>query len=186
MIKDSQKRNKINFTIDMLSIIPFFGMIFSGLLLQFVYHMRRNDPFEAVLGFDRFGWLDIHKIFVLIILPLTVTHMIIHYKWFYGVIRKKLFIKGNKQVKRTFWLLIVFLITAATGLIPWAFGYDVEARHHMLEIHDKIALFLAVLFIYHFAVRHNWLAEYIHKRKTNQKTELPEKKRTTVETQDAI
>jgi hypothetical protein len=85
------------------------------------------------------------------------------------VIRKKLFIKGNKLIKRTFRLFILFVTVSITGLVPWLFGFSFEARHHIIEIHDKIAIIMSILFLYHFAIRHNWLVEYIQKNKSRTK-----------------
>jgi small-conductance mechanosensitive channel len=90
-----------------------------------------------------------------------------HYKWFAGVIKKNLFINGNKQVKRTFRLFIIFIFTALTGLIPWVFGFTQEARFMMVEIHDKLAIFCTFYFLYHFAVRHNWLGDYVRSKRKN-------------------
>jgi hypothetical protein len=170
MLENILKSKKSNIRIDILLIIPFFSMIFSGFLLQIFYHMKRYESDSLVWGLNRADWLLFHKVAVVIAFSFTLVHLILHYKWFSGVIKKKLFISGNKLTKRTFRLFIMFIIVSLTGLIPWIFGFTTETRHHILEIHDKVAIIFTIYFLYHFAMRHNKIAEYLHKQRgmTNQ------------------
>jgi hypothetical protein len=159
------KNKKFNMWVDILLIIPFFNMIFSGFLIQIFYHMKSFSSDSLVWGLNRADWLLFHKITVVIAFSLTLIHLMLHYKWFIGVIRKNLYISGNKLTKRTFRLFIMFIIVSLTGLIPWVLGFAPEARHQIIEIHDKAAIILTIYFLYHFVVKHNKIAEYLHKQR---------------------
>ncbi len=169
MNKQINHRERLNIYIDIMAILPFALMIFTGIILQINYHMKAYDPVTTVMGLNKSEWLLYHKIFSAVGFSLAAIHLTLHYKWLLGVFRKKLFISGSKPIKRTFRLLISFTIVSLTGLIPWLMGMTGETRHLVIEIHDKAAIFMSIMFIYHFAVRHNKIPEYLHKlRNTNE------------------
>lgn len=132
--------------------------VFSGVLIQFNYHMGHHGGIASqhdVLGIGYTAWTAIHKISIVVLSILMVMHLALHAKWYLGVFKKRLFSK-NRQVLT---LTIVFLFVALTGLIPWAidsFSSNGLLRKGFIEIHDKLALILTVYLILHVVKRAKW------------------------------
>jgi hypothetical protein len=134
------------------------AMAFSGFLIQFSYHMGHHggiDQSTLVLGLTYAGWSEIHKISVVIISFLSSAHIILHWKWYKAIVRKKSF--GKTKLVST--LTILFLIVAITGYIPWyidlAGGQD-ATRKSFIEVHDKLTFILIVYLVIHVIRRMKW------------------------------
>lgn len=139
-------------------LISGFLTVFSGLLIQVEYHMGNHgniDINKLVLGISYYGWSNIHKLTIVILSLLVIFHIYLHWKWFKGVISKKLLAK-NKQVLT---LSFIFIVVAITGFIPWIIDLmkgDVMLRKIFIEIHDKLAIILSVYLILHVINRLKW------------------------------
>jgi len=142
-------------------------MAFSGFLIQFNYHMGHHggiDTNHMVLGIKHSGWSDIHKISIIFFSILVIFHIILHWKWYKTIIKKRLFAR-NKQVI-TLW--IVFILVAITGYISWLIKLtsDQKITHKVfLEIHDKLAIILFVYLVLHVAKRLKWFISTFEKLK---------------------
>ena len=142
-------------------------MAFSGLLIQFNYHMGNHEGIvisSTVFGINYFGWSGIHKISIIFFSIFMIFHIIIHWKWYKIIVKKNLFAK-NRQVIT---LSIVFILVAITGYIPWfikLIGGDTMIHKIFIEIHDKLALILLVYLILHIRKRLKWFITTIEKLK---------------------
>jgi hypothetical protein len=173
-----RKRVFYNFLIN--NLLLFFGliMIVSGLILQLGFHagesgehhfdnqvnqsqsihyeqLRGIDASKIVWGFNYSNWSATHKFAIVIFSFLMIYHFYVHLKWYKVVITKHL-INKNRQV---IILSVLFLLVAATGLVPWFIdlsGSTSILRLLFIEIHDKIALILLVYLILHFIKRKKW------------------------------
>lgn len=174
-----RKRTMNNFLINILLIISGLLIIFSGLALQIGFHMggpgehrdgirgiqsesmqyeqlREIDSSKIVCGLNYSDWATTHKSVIVLFSLLIIYHIYIHWKWYKGVITKRL-ISKNKQV---IILTVLFLLAAVTGFIPWlldSLGSTSIFRMFFIEIHDKITLVLIVFFILHFIKRAKWI-----------------------------
>ena len=126
-------------------------MAFSGLLIQFNYHMGNHGDIDmnaVVSGISYGGWSDIHLISIILVSILMVYHFILHWKWYKTIVKKNLIAK-NKQVIA---LTIIFILAAITGYASWlnklTGGEDITSKA-FIEIHDKIAILLFVFLILH-------------------------------------
>jgi hypothetical protein len=134
------------------------AMAFSGLMIQFNYHMGfhvETYTNDLVLGINYIGWSDIHKISIIFISMFMIFHTILHWKWYKTIIKKNLITK-NKQV---IVLSIIFIFVAITGYIPWLIkltGGEDTTRKVFIEIHDKLALILFIYLVLHVAKRLKW------------------------------
>jgi len=146
------------FSINLCLLISGFFTVFSGILIQVKYHMGNhgnsstNDP---VFGLSYSEWSDTHKISIVVLSILMIFHLILHWKWYKIVIKKRL-INKNKQVIT---LTILFVLVAFTGFIPWFIDLmkeDEMLRKAFIEIHDKLAIILSVYFILHVIKRLKW------------------------------
>jgi hypothetical protein len=140
-------------------------VVFSGLLIQIEFHMGSHDGVvinNSVMGFGYSGWLNIHRIAIVIISLFMIFHVLLHWKWYKAVVKKRL-IKKNRQV---IILSIVFVLTAVTGYIPWFIslaGGEELSRKLFIEIHDKLALILFVFLILHLLKRMKWFIANFNK-----------------------
>jgi hypothetical protein len=152
------KNPVIRFIINLGLLISGSFMVFSGLLIQFSYHMGNHGEIDinnTTLGINYWGWSDIHIIFIIVVSVFMIFHIIRHWKWYEIIIKKSLYSK-NKQV---ILLSIVFILTAITGYIPWLIsmtGGEDTIRKMFIEIHDKLALLLFVFLVLHVSKRLKW------------------------------
>jgi hypothetical protein len=153
------KRSKMNFLVDCLLIVFGILMIFSGLLLQARYHGRTMDPLVVTQIPDYIHWTQIHKLSIVIVSILVCFHIPFHIKWYRSVIKKGLIHKN----KLTISLTIVFSLSAMTGFWAWLIpvfykgASGLIAEKHIIEIHDKLSIILAVLIIVHVSKKVKWL-----------------------------
>lgn len=180
-----------SFLVNNLLFIIGISVIISGLVLQFEYHMgghtiqqhgntfdtsgfvqnyeqmREINTNKIVWGFKYGNWSDIHKVLIVCFSLLMIYHTYQHWKWYKGIIIKKLYSR-NKQV---ILLALLFVIVVITGLIPWFIdltGGESTLRMSFIEIHDKITLILIIFLILHFIKRYNWFSKTYEKLKINQ------------------
>lgn len=174
-----QRANTLNkFLINNLLLLLGVVMIFSGLTLQLGFHIgdhgnklvaqslestqaipyeqiREIDTSKIVCGFNYPDWSAIHKYAIVFFSLLMVYHLYAHWKWYKGVIAKRLMGKNIQVIT----LSILFLLVAITGLVPWfidLLGSTNILRMAFIEIHDKLALVLVVYLILHMIKRFNW------------------------------
>lgn len=110
---------------------------------------------DSVLGINYKNWSDFHKISIVVLSALMIYHIYKHWKWYKIVVLKKLLAK-NRQV---ILLSVLFVLVAMTGFIPWFIDLlkgDEMLRKMFIELHDKLAIILAVYLILHIVKRWSW------------------------------
>ena len=163
------EKNINRFLINLGLLIFGIATVFSGLLVQVKYHMGNHgniDINQAVMGINYQGWSVIHKISIVALSLLMICHVYLHWKWYKGVITKKL-ISKNQQVLI---LSFLFVVVAITGLTPWFIDLlngDEMQRKIFIEIHDKVTLILAIYLILHIIKRLRWFLIVFEKMKNN-------------------
>jgi hypothetical protein len=93
-----------------------------------------------------------------------IYHVYSHWKWYKGVITKKLIAKNQQVLILSF----LFVVVAITGLTPWFINLlngDEMQRKIFIEIHDKITLILAIYLILHIIKRLKWFFTVFEKIK---------------------
>lgn len=144
--------NNVNRFIVNLGLL-IFGIItvFSGMLIQIKYHMGNHGNIainDFVLGLNYHDWCVVHKISIVTLSLFAIYHIYQHWKWYKAVISKRLFAQ-NQQVLI---FSLLFVLVAITGLTPWFIDLlkgDEMQRKVFIEIHDKLAIILAVYLILH-------------------------------------
>lgn len=167
----------IKFIVNNLLLITGIITVISGLTLQLGYHMghdphpvstvsvvdaparyeqmRDIDTEKTICGFDYYSWSAIHKYTIIILTLVTIYHFCLHWKWYKGVIKKKM-IRKNQQVLI---LTLLFIIVAVTGLVPWfadLAGSAGDIRMGFIEIHDKVTFVLIIYMVLHVIKRLKW------------------------------
>lgn len=164
--------NNINRFIVNLGLFIFgVASAFSGMLIQIKYHMGNHGNIavnDYVLGIDHHAWTVVHKISIVVLSLLMIYHIYHHWKWYKGVILKKL-IRNNHQVLI---LSLLFVLVAITGLTPWFIDLlkgDEMLRKIFIEIHDKVAILLAVYLVLHIIKKSKWFVT-TYKKITNKQS----------------
>ena len=146
------------FSLNILLFASSIATAFSGLTIMVHYHMGHHGDIsmtDTLWGFDYGGWSVIHKLATVVLSLIMAYHILLHWKWYKNVLHKKL-LKKNRQVLL---LTVIFIITSATGLIPWLVlsGDEMHiTRRGILEIHDKMGIMLIVFLILHLSKRFKW------------------------------
>ena len=114
------RKNKINFSIDVLVFISVIGAVFTGVLL-------RRFPFEAgdrtIWGICRYDWGDLHWVFCLGFMVLVFIHLLLHWHWAKQNFRRYLAIGPKTLVAGTLVITLVFSI-----VIPVYLTRDLPSR----------------------------------------------------------
>ena len=154
------KKNLIpSFLTNLGLLLTGFTTALSGFVIQFAYHMGHHghiDQNSLALGMDYGGWSNIHKVSIVIISLLAIVHIVLHWKWYKTVVRKKLL--GKNRLVLT--LTILFVVVALTGYIPWVIdlaGGREETRKGFIEVHDKLTFILLPYLVIHVTRRRRWL-----------------------------
>lgn len=154
--KKPTNRSDARYRTDMLSLITFALTLYSGVLLQIVYHMGHHQAEYAILGLDRAGWLNVH----LAGMALTMMAIGVHLSFNAGSL-KALFVANNyirrsARTRVTFWLGVIFCATALTGITAWPMQ-ESPASRMLIEIHDKLGPVLIVLAVIHIWQHGSWI-----------------------------
>jgi len=151
---------------------------FSGMLIQIKYHMGNHGAIaidDSVFRISYHGWTAVHKMSITALSLLVLYHIYKHWKWYKIVITKRLLAK-NQQVL-VFSLL--FILVAITGLVPWIIDTtkgNWVIRKILIEIHDKLAIIMAIYLILHIISRLKWYFTIFEKIKTkNASKDYPHK-----------
>lgn len=125
----------------------------TGCVIQLGFHVGRGEGIEPFLGLLREQWAVLHKLSSVAFLGFCIRHIYAHRKWYSTVLGRSSLYQKNRHVLLFSFL---FIITSITGLIPWfidlCYGGGV-VRHNWVEVHDKVALLLAVFAVLHVARR---------------------------------
>ena len=149
---------RLNFYIDIVSLLPFFLLLITGLILL-MYHSGRPYT-ETILQFEQSNWLNFHKILSIVSSTLIIIHLVAHTKWLKQLFTAKL--KGKKNISNLL-LLITFVLTALLAFIPWFFIKNANVSAELLGIHNKVGLLLLLFFIIHLSNYYKWIIKMIKK-----------------------
>ena len=119
-------------------------------------HRLPDDYF--VLGLNKFGWLFLHKISASISLAGIIIHCMLHWKFISATTIKIFNRKSKTRILSSYYLLIIYIPTFLTSIGSWIFFNDKDStKHALVEIHDKLALILIIIFLVHIISRFGWI-----------------------------
>lgn len=73
---------KINYTIDLLTLISFLITAFSGLAIKFFMPSGvRQGRLQEFLGIQKGVWSEIHDWFGILFIVLAIIHLVLHWDW---------------------------------------------------------------------------------------------------------
>lgn len=145
-------KSKRSYYVDIASLLPFLMLVCSGIIML-MYHSGKPYS-EATLSLDGNFWLNTHIVLALITLVMITIHLSLHLNWFEKLFTSKL---KNKYWIRNLILVVLFLSTSLTSVVPWLFLDESNTASMMLGIHNKIGLLLIVFFVIHLLTYYKWL-----------------------------
>ncbi|MBN1346817.1 MAG: DUF4405 domain-containing protein [Phycisphaerae bacterium] len=117
------KRNTLNFIIDLLALLLMWGLLTTGLLIKYVLPPG-SGHWLAVGGMNRHDWGDIHFWLAVGICALMILHVLLHWQWVCGTVRRFFTgteTNGQTRVRRAVWgMALVVVLSAVTGGLLWA------------------------------------------------------------------
>ncbi|MCY1633785.1 DUF4405 domain-containing protein [Marinifilum sp. D737] len=145
----------LNLSVNIGLLISSLVAVFSGLLIQFYYHVGDQDFTSVVLGFKHFGWLQVHKISSILFSVFMLHHIVTLQKWYKVVIKKKLYSKHRQVIIFS----VISVLVTITGFIPWfisTISDESTLGFILIEMHDKIGLIFVLYVLLHIFNRLNW------------------------------
>lgn len=155
---DISEVSRINFYLNLINVAPFVILIMTGLVIQINYHLHRLPDGCPVAGLSRPGWLLAHKISATVALTGIIAHCTMHRKHIAATTGRIIRNRSLSKIITSYYLLIICIPTSLTALISWIFFNPGEAaRFNLVELHDKLALVLAVISAAHILSRTGWM-----------------------------
>ncbi|MEI6091109.1 MAG: DUF4405 domain-containing protein [bacterium] len=151
-------------TVDVINFITLSISAFIGILIQANYHMAHKADTFLVYGFDRGFWNNLHVISTALFVIGLIYHIVLNFPAI-----KTMFKPRKKHLPKGFGisriLILVMVVTSLSGIISFIFNIagEYQIRFHFLEIHDKLGIILAVIFLIHFAQHFKWMLKVIRK-----------------------
>ncbi|HEY5959910.1 MAG TPA: DUF4405 domain-containing protein [Polyangiaceae bacterium] len=128
----------------------------SGLTMQVKYHIGHHGYVDATNG-GYAMWSQFHKLASMTLLALVAWHLIVNWKWLHVTWNKGLFHKHRQLVAMS----LIFVAAVITGLGAWAIGWSglgFWREKIVVEIHDKLTIFLTGFLFLHVWSRRRRLA----------------------------
>ncbi|WP_372755867.1 DUF4405 domain-containing protein [Labilibaculum sp.] len=156
--KNSTSKPIRNYYVDIAAFLPFLMLLITGMILL-PYHAGKVYS-ETILGQDRSFWLETHIVFAFTSLVLIVIHFSLHLSWFKNLFSGE---KKNKYWVRNLILLLLFLATTLTSIIPFFLASESKSVSVLLGIHNKFGLLLIVFIAIHLFAYFKWLEKMTKK-----------------------
>ncbi|WP_340114073.1 hypothetical protein [Maribellus mangrovi] len=148
-----------NYVFNLFSFLPFLFLLSTGIIV-----LRYHSGFDEKLPTLRLNghqWLTIHQITALVIIPIIITHLMMHINWLKQLFTFKL--KGNNS-GMNLTQLIVFLMCALTALLAWWTFDGTKLAEVLREVHSKLGLLLIVFWGIHLYNYSRWLLNMTRKK----------------------
>jgi hypothetical protein len=98
------KKATTNFWINVLSLVSFIGVIFTGVLLhRFSPELKES----TILGVTRYDWGSVHWILALSFFTIIIVHLVLHWNWAKGSFKK--YLRVGPVILVTVTLIVIFL-----------------------------------------------------------------------------
>jgi hypothetical protein len=161
MARSEKKTSKAtrNYFFNLFSFLPFLFLLFTGIIVL-RYHSGFDDELPT-LGLNGTQWLSVHQITALIIIPLIITHLLMHIHWLKQLFTFKL---EGKNSGMNLTQLIVFLMCALTALLAWWVFDGTKLAEALRELHSKLGLLLIVFWGIHLYNYSRWLINMTRKQ----------------------
>ena len=120
------KKVKTNLWTNIIIFINFIGVISTGILLhRFPSELKER----TIMGVNRYDWGDLHWVLALSLIFFTVVHLVLHWDWVKGSLKKYLGV-GKRSLT-----IAVIVITVSGFLIPYYLTRDFPDRKEFKDMY---------------------------------------------------
>ena len=134
------KKATTNFWINMLSLVSFISVIFTGVLLhRFSPELKES----TVLGLTRYDWASVHWILALSFFIIIIVHLVLHWNWAKSSFKK--YLRVGPAILVTITVIAIFLGLLAPAYLTRDFPSrkdfkDTYSNTSSLEVESKEAV----------------------------------------------
>lgn len=161
-------RNRLS--LNLCNIVFFLIVTFTGSLIQIQYHMHGlPEPFP-VTGFDKTGWVLIHKVSSIVFFSGLLIHCLANWGFVATSTRRIFGGKSKLFSSHSYWLFLISVPACLTAMASWVlFGGEERVRFALVETHDKLGWLLAIFGIIHIISRSGRMVNACRKAKQGEK-----------------
>ena len=142
------------FYLNLGNLVFFLIVTFSGSVIQIQYHMHGLPKAYSVMGFDKTGWVLLHKESSVIFFAGLVVHCLVNWGFVKTSTRRIFGGKLKHFLSHSYWLFLISVPTCLTAMASWIlFGGEERARLALVETHDKLGWLLVILGLIHLFSR---------------------------------
>lgn len=148
------------------NLIFFLIVAFSGCAIQIRYHMHSAPDVTSTMGFDRAGWVLMHKASTVVFFAGLAVHCLLNRGFITAGTRRIASGILKPFSSHSYWLFLISVPLCLTAMVSWIFfGGNEQARFVLVETHDKLGWFLAVFGLIHIIKRSGGMVSAFRKPK---------------------
>jgi hypothetical protein len=145
-------RKRLNLNLCNLVFFPIVA--FTGSVIQIEYHMHGLPETHSVMGFDKSGWVLLHKASAVVFFAGLVVHCLVNWRFVSTSTTRILGGKPKAFSSHSYWLFLVSFPACLTAMASWIlFGGEDRARFALVETHDKLGWLLVIFGLIHIISR---------------------------------
>jgi len=117
-------RNRLNFVVDLVTLLVMWGMLTTGLLMKYVLPPGSGGRL-AVFDMNRHEWGDIHFYLAVILCGLLFVHLLLHWQWVCATAKRLFTAKesngqtGSRALRIAWGLGLLVFLAAGTTATLW-------------------------------------------------------------------
>lgn len=140
--------------LNLCDLVFFLIVAFTGSVIQIQYHMHRLPKTYSVMGFDKTGWVLLHKASAVTFFAGFVVHCLVNWGFVATSTRRIFGGKPNPFSSHSYWLFVISVPACLTAIASWIlFDGEERARFALVETHDKLGWLLVIVGIIHLISR---------------------------------
>jgi hypothetical protein len=142
------------FYLNLLNLVLFLLIGFTGSVIQLEYHMHETPNGQSVMGFNKTGWVLLHKASAPLFLAGAAIHCTLNWRFVSASTRRILRRRLPPSAPLSYWLFIVCVPTCFTAMVSWTLlSLENPTRFLLVETHDKLGWLLIILSVIHILSR---------------------------------
>ena len=145
---------KSRFYLNLYNLVFFLIVTFTGSVIQIQYHIHELPEAYSVMGFDKTGWVLLHKASAVVFFAGLVIHCLVNWGFIATSTRQIFSGKLKPFSSHSYWLFMISVPACLTAMVSWIlFGGEERARFALVETHDKLGWFLVIFGLIHLISR---------------------------------
>lgn len=152
--------------LNLCNLVFFLIVSFTGSVIQIQYHMHGLPEAYSVMGFNKTGWVQLHKASALLFFAGLVVHCLVN--WGFVATSTRRFFGGKPKPfsSHSYWLFLISVPACLTAMASWIlFGGEERTRFALVETHDKLGWLLAIFGLIHLISRSGRMVSACRKQK---------------------